>query len=210
MRVQRNAVNKPSKVARLKICPALSHFLGFTCGLAQHFLQITCPSSLAMAGKQLLHDIRNSICYLLIMSARLRSSPNPNGGDEGPRSLRLQEIQGLLPSHNSSLFVLMRTHRRLTQLDETDVLQGHHCVVEQMFSALWTWASCFISRYQTGTLNSKGMIMGLQMALCNTKSIILQRYYGFFQWDHIRLVACTPSLYSTVFIMIELLAVTQR
>lgn len=71
-------------------------------------------------------------------------------------------------------------------------------------------ASCFISRYQTATLNSKGMIMDFQMALCHTKSIIFQHCYGFFKWNYIRMVACTPSLYSTVFIMIELLPVTPR
>lgn len=36
-RVRRNAVNKSSKVAGLKVCPALSHLLPFTYGLAQHF-----------------------------------------------------------------------------------------------------------------------------------------------------------------------------
>lgn len=54
------------------------------------------------------------------------------------------------------------------------------------------------------------MIMDFQMALCHTKSIIFQHCYGFFKWNYIRMVACTPSLYSTVFIMIELLPVTLR
>lgn len=156
-------------------CPALSHFLTFVCGLAQHFLQITCPSSLAEASKQLLHNIRNPICYLLITSARLRSSPTPNRSDEQQRSRCLQEIQGPSPSHNSSLFVLMRVHKYLTQLEEMDVLHEHRCFVEQMFSV---YVSCFKSRYQTGTLNSKGMIMDFQMALYLTKLILFQ-HYGF-------------------------------
>lgn len=163
-----------------------------------------------MASKQLLHDIRNPICYLLITSTQLRSSPTPNWSDKQPSSQHLQESQGPLPSHNSSLFVLMGLHNHLTQLEDTDVSQGCHCFIEQMFFALWIWASCFISRYQRGTLNSKGMIMDLQMALCHTKSIIFQRYYGFCKWNYIHLVACPPSLYSTVFIMIKLLPVTLR
>lgn len=118
----------------------------FTCGLAQHLLKITCPSSLAEASKQLLHDIRNPICYLLITSARLCSTPTPNRIDERPRSRRLQEIQGPLPSRSSALFVLMRAHKHLTQLKEMDVSPGRRCIVEQNVLCIALRASCFVSR----------------------------------------------------------------
>lgn len=68
-----------------------------------------------------------------------------------------------------------------------DLIGGHWCLTGM---PLLHWAnvlcivnmtSCFISRYQTGTLNSKSIIMNLKMTLCHTKSILFQCYYGFFK-----------------------------
>lgn len=147
-----------------------------------------CLSPLALANKQLLHNIRISICYLLITSRWLLSWLGPEtvtntqavSGWGKSKVLRIPPIAPYLCWWECK-------HRHLTQLEKIDtaVSQAHYCSVEQISSVLWIWASCIISRHQAVTLNYKAMIMDIRMAPCNSKLIIFPRRHGFSKYNYI-------------------------
>lgn len=135
----------------------------------------TCPSSLTLANKHLLHDISNPICY----PPNASSQPHCSPAAETVTNAQSWEIQARRPSPNSSLFVLIGE-----QTPAFDSIAGnwysrpkgkaHYCSVERISSTVKVRASCITSSHQTSALNYRGTTMDLQAVLRYFKSIVFQ------------------------------------
>lgn len=116
-------------------CLPPSHFLvKAQCSLVGYLgicYRCTCPPSLTLANKQLLHDIRNPICYPPNVSAQQLSSP---AAETVTNAWAVSSLRKSKLRHHPPIAPYLcwweRKHKHLTQLQEIDiaVLRARHAI----------------------------------------------------------------------------------